>query len=405
MKLYIFDDGVADGWEPFALTRPVSELRFGAWLLRERLERTASRRAAGLLSRPWLRGFTEDGAPPLADPAEIDPSDDRLFLSSRAVPAGHLPATPGPCSYWVAGELAGCLVPAGEEAPDANWFRTPKALAGGEEVELPGRFLGAPWDLVAGNPDRLHADLLEIGSGPTSDLPEGVHRLGAHPVHLGEDVAIEPGVLLDVREGPIRLEARTAVHAGARLEGPIHTGPDCRLLGGAIGALSAGPRSYLRGEIEECIVLGYANKAHDGFLGHAVLGRWVNLGAMTTNSDLKNTYGTIRMGPPGAEVDTGLIKLGCLIGDHAKTGIGLLLNTGSIIGAGSNLFGGEMPPKWVPPFSWGSGSDLVEFREDRFLALAETVMGRRGVEAGETIRDWLAAVWREGRGRPGGKLA
>jgi UDP-N-acetylglucosamine diphosphorylase / glucose-1-phosphate thymidylyltransferase / UDP-N-acetylgalactosamine diphosphorylase / glucosamine-1-phosphate N-acetyltransferase / galactosamine-1-phosphate N-acetyltransferase len=91
--------------------------------------------------------------------------------------------------------------------------------------------------------------------------------------------------------------------------------------------------------VEETVVLGYSNKAHDGFLGHAYLGRWVNLGALTTNSDLKNNYGTIRMWTPGGETDTGLIKLGCLLGDYVKTGIGALLNTGTVVGAGSNLFG------------------------------------------------------------------
>jgi len=203
---------------------------------------------------------------------------------------------------------------------------------------------------------------------------------------------------VDTREGAVELGAGVEVRTGARLEGPIYAGDRSKLLGGSISGLAAGPFSYLRGELEEVIAFGYCNKAHDGFLGHAVLGAWVNLGAMTTNSDLKNNYGTVRVGPPGGAVDTGLKKLGSLIGDHVKTGIGVLLNTGTVLGAGSNIFGAELPPKWVPPFSWGQGADLSEYRRDAFLTTAATVLPRRSVDADEDTVAWLAAVWDEARG-------
>ena len=152
----------------------------------------------------------------------------------------------------------------------------------------------------------------------------------------------------------IRLDDGVEVRAGARLAGPVHAGVGSRLLGGPFDAVSAGPRCYLRGEIEETVVLGYTNKAHDGFLGHAYLGSWVNLGAMTTNSDLKNNYGSVRLGDRDGEIETGLIKLGCLIGDHVKTAIGTMLNTGTVVEAGANLFGDSRPPKWIRAFAWGA---------------------------------------------------
>ena len=207
-----------------------------------------------------------------------------------------------------------------------------------------------------------------------------------------------PGVLFDTREGVIELGAGVEVGTGSRLAGPMYAGEGSKLLGGSISCFAGGPHCYVRGEIEEVTVLGYSNKAHDGFLGHAYIGRWVNLGAMTTNSDLKNNYGTIRVGPPDAPVDTGLIKLGCLIGDHTKTGIGVLLNTGTIVGAGSNLFGAEMPPKWVDPFSWGQGDSLIVYRRDAFISTAVTVVTRRGIDADERFRGWLGDVWDEARG-------
>lgn len=422
MRLYVFDDEVADGWAPFSLTRPCGELRFGCLGLRERLELAAGLPAAGLLARPWLRAFAEPDAPPVTSPAELPTSETRLLLSSRFVPEEPLPlagrdpdATPAaagrPTLFYAADEPVGCLLPAGLENPDHAWLRRPSPLPGGREVALAGTTLGPVWELVDRGPDRLLADLERAGapSGgglaieappPAAELPAGVHALGDRPVLLGPGVRLEPGVVLDVRAGPIRLDRKVEVRAGARLTGPLHAAARCRLLGGALDRLSAGPVSHLRGEIEATVVLGYANKAHDGYLGHAYLGRWVNLGAMTTNSDLKNNYSTVRMGPPGRRIDTGLLKLGCLLGDHVKTGIGLLLATGTVVGAGSNLFG-ALPPAWVPPFSWGGGEGLDRHRREPFIDTAAVAMGRRGIELGAEGRAWLGGAWdaaRDGEG-------
>ncbi len=370
----------------------------------------------------------EAGAPPVVAPQRLEEAEPRLLLCSRAVPGppngteGRLPHDlREPTTLLIEGRVVGALLPAGASPPDPGWLRHPEPLADAPELELEGQVLERVWDLVAGHPERLRRDLEaeaarrtgreaagarsgSDGSSGAPRLPEGVARLGDGPVLLGRGGRLEPGVLLDTREGPIWLEDGVEVLAGARLSGPLYAGPRSRLLGGPIACLSAGAFSYLRGEIEESIVLGHTNKAHDGFLGHAYLGRWVNLGASTTNSDLKNNYGPVRLGPPGEEVDTGLLKLGCLLGDHVKTGIGTLLDTGTVVGAGSNLFGGVLPPKWVPPFSWGRGDELVEYRKEAFLQTAEAVMGRREVELGSGGRAWLAAVWEAGRGNAVGAI-
>jgi UDP-N-acetylglucosamine diphosphorylase/glucosamine-1-phosphate N-acetyltransferase len=411
MKLYLFDDQPADAWTPFALSRPCCELLYGCWTLRERLEFLAGARTSGILTRPWLSDFAEVGTPPVVRLAGIDLEEDRLFLSARAVPdLGAHPAAgeggfaaDGPAANGVnltmAGRQIGCLLPAAAANPDAAWFQKPGPLGSLPTVGLTGTLLEHPWDLVAGNPEQLAGDLADAVDGQTGPagavpkLPASVFVIGEPRLRLDAGVTIEPGVVLDTREGPIWLSEDVEVRAGARLAGPLYAGPGSRLLGGSISCLSAGPCSYLRGEIEETVVLGYTNKAHDGFLGHPYLGRWVNLGAMTTNSDLKNNYGTIRVGPLSGVVDTGLVKLGCLLGDHVKTGIGVLLNTGTVIGAGSNLFGSEMPPKWVPPFSWGSGGALATYRRDDFLETATRVLGRRNQPVNAGTQRWLGAVW------------
>jgi UDP-N-acetylglucosamine diphosphorylase/glucosamine-1-phosphate N-acetyltransferase len=211
-------------------------------------------------------------------------------------------------------------------------------------------------------------------------------------------VRIEPGVLFDTREGPIRLGDGVEVRTGTRLAGPTAIGEGSRLLGGSFERIVAGPHSYLQGEMTDCVVLGYTNKAHQGYLGHSYVGKWVNLGALTTNSDLKNNYRPVRVWTPVGVLDSGSLKIGCFLGDHVKTGIGLLLGTGTVVGAGSNLYGTAMPPRYVEPFSWGEGADLGEYRLAEFLDTAEHSMARRGVELGERGRRFLESCWRKGRG-------
>jgi UDP-N-acetylglucosamine diphosphorylase/glucosamine-1-phosphate N-acetyltransferase len=396
VNLCVFDDRTADGWTPFALTRPCGELRFGDRLLRQRLERFAGRSTVATLSRNWLTRFQEPGTPPVLTRSEAPVEGDRLLLCSRFVPSENSswssPATPGTALLLVADQVAGAWLPAGTEIPDASWFSEPVGLPGFSEQQLDGVLLHNVWDLVSGNPERLAHDLSGLESSP---LPDGVHLLGAGPVSFGADVSIEPGVLFDTRRGGIRLDDGVEVRAGARLAGPVHTGAGSRLLGGPFNAVSAGPRCYLRGEIEETIVLGYTNKAHAGFLGHAYLGSWVNLGAMTTNSDLKNNYGPVRLGGRGGEIETGLVKLGCLIGDHVKTAIGTMINTGTVVEAGANLFGDSRPPKWVPPFAWGHVPGAPTYDRGAFVETALLVMDRRQIQPDDRTRAFLAACWDE----------
>ncbi len=398
LRVYVFDDRVADGWAPFALTRPCGELRFGRWTLRERLESVVGVPAAGHLSRPWLARYAEHDGVPCVGPDHL-PHDGRcLVWSSRAVPAGA-GIDPEPANLWVGDALAGVLLAPEHPRPDAAWLADPAPFPELPDRRVEGTWLSRAWDLVARGPDQLARDLSASTALPPGEgVPAGAWKLGSGPVRVAPSARVEPGVLFDVREGGIEIGPEVEVRTGTRLAGPLYAGPGSRLLGGAISGFAGGPMSYVRGEVEQVTMLGYANKAHDGFLGHAYVGRWVNLGALTTNSDLKNNYGSVRVGPPGEEVDTGLYKLGCLIGDHAKTGIGVLLNTGTIVGAGSNLFGAELPPKWIAPFSWGRGAALEVYRRDAFLATAAKVVARRGVEASDALSAWLGDAWDAARG-------
>ena len=140
-------------------------------------------------------------------------------------------------------------------------------------------------------------------------------------------------------------------------------------------------------------MLGFSNKAHEGYLGHSILGRWVNLGAQTTNSDLKNTYRPVRAGAGTRAVDTGLTKAGCLVGDHVRTGIGTLINTGTLIGAGTSMSGGGLVSGEIPPFSWGAAGAWTEHDIGAFIDTAERVMARREVGLTAGMRRHYRAVF------------
>ncbi len=396
--LFMFDDKVAQSWDPYLLTRPAGELLFGALLLRERGEAYWQTTCRGHLTREGLSDFEEDGAPPCVSAPDLPRNEYRVFHSSRAVLTGSAPPLPGRAATLVMdGAVVGWMVPPGVASPPMEGFLEPGPLEGSETVEVEGEILTGPWDLMARNGDQLRTDIPDLFSlGTVRELP-GSHILGDGVVSMGHDVVVEPGSVFDATDGPIRLSDGVRVRCHTRLAGPAFVGPGSSVLGGVLSEVSLGPVCKVRGEVESTIVLGYTNKAHDGFLGHAYLGRWVNLGAFTTNSDLKNNYGLIRIGGPDGPRETGLMKVGCFLGDHVKTGIGTLLNTGTVVGAGSNLFGGRMPPTWVPPFSWGSGEDLTEYRLEKFLEVAVKVMKRRGVRLTAGSASLLQEAWESTR--------
>lgn len=405
LSVILVDDDVARGWEPFALTRPAGELIYGALTFRRRAELVFSAPCGGYLAAEHLLGFDEEGAPGVLQMVAPRAATDRIFLLSRALVDWSVrerwspPARSGP--ILVAGEPAGWFVAAGDPAPDAEILVRMEPAGDAPAASLEGRMLRRVWELIPDSHEQIARDVVALHpGGDRGEIPPGVFRWGAHPLIVEAGARLEPGCALDTSEGPIWIDRGATVRAFTRLAGPSYIGPGSSVLGGAVGPVSLGPVCRIRGEIAESVCLGYTNKQHDGHIGHAYLGRWVNLGAETTNSDLKNNYGTVRLWTPGGEEDTGAIKMGCLLGDHVKTGIGLLLNTGTIVGAGSNLWGAVLPPRFVPPFSWGSGDDLVEYRLDRFLQVAERAMGRRQVELSDETRSQLeraferSARWR-----------
>lgn len=397
LQLILYDDAPARNWFPFTLTRPAGELLFGAHTLRARAEQIFKTRCIGHITADELAGFDEPDAPAVITPDRIATTADRVFWSARAVPAWNatFERSSGPAVLRIRGEAVGSYCPAGTPNP-ASLDRF-----SGNAMDLHGHVLHNVWELMSHCAEQVATDAMQVIPERGSAVPDSVSAIGKPLLALGRNVRFEPGVVLDFSEGPIWLDDDVVVRAFTRLAGPAYVGKQSTLLGGPYTGVSIGPVCKVHGEMEATVVLGYSNKAHDGFLGHAYLGRWVNLGAMTTNSDLKNNYGPVRLWTPDGEVDTREMKIGCFLGDHVKTGIGALLNTGTVVGPGSNLFGTDQPPKYVPAFSWGSGDQLVEYRFDKFIATAQTAMSRRNVQLSEKQRELLRVAWERGRAQAG----
>lgn len=397
--LILFDDAIAAEWKPFAWTRPVGELVFGACSFRERAERLTGLTCNGSIA-PHLAGFDEPDAAPVVESDSIDTSVARLYLDSRFVPAwnARFEAPDGTAVLVADGRAIGWFSPAGSVGPDRAFLDRPSLpLEDVPHIEFAGRSLTDFWQLITQHGEQLTEDMRHLVDGAGEGLPGGLTPVAGSPanIRVGRRVQIEPGVAIDCSAGAIWIEDDVRVRAFTRIAGPARIGAHSTLLGGSFDGVTIGSHCKVRGEIEASVVLGCSNKAHDGFIGHAFIGRWVNLGAFTTNSDLKNNYGNVRVTTPAGEVDTDAIKVGCFIGDHVKTAIGTLLNTGTVIGPGSVLFGERMPPKYVPPFSWGNGDTTHEL--DRFMKTAATVMARRNVALTAGVQAVLERAWTAGR--------
>ena len=207
------------------------------------------------------------------------------------------------------------------------------------------------------------------------------HLVEPKRIHLGARCEIHAGVVIDASGGPVLVGEGAVVLPNASVLGPVAIGAGSIVKAGAriLSGTSIGRVCKVGGEVDETIIADYSNKQHDGFLGHSYLGSWVNIGAASNNSDLKNNYGAVRMWNAGRVRDTGRQFLGLVMGDHTKTGINAVFNTGTVVGFNCNLYSSEMPDTFVPSFSWGHGTAMVPYQLDKATQTAEAAMKRRGM--------------------------
>lgn len=378
--LYLLDPEPGPAWEPFAGIRPISELRAGAYLIRERWENFVGTEASGIFAVPHLAGFPEAGVPPVE--ARRSVPGPAVVASSTFAPRGLAAAFPdAPARLVHEGITVGWAVPAG-----GTWTGP---VASAQPIEVEGVLLHGVFDLLTALERLLREDVIRLlADGDTDAVPHGSIVIGDPAWISLHEAGVEPGVVFDTRNGPVVIETGVEVRSGTRLEGPLWIGANSRVVGGPIRNSAVGPWSVVHGEMSTTALLGYANKSHYGFVGHSVIGRWVNLGAGTTTSNLKSTYGPVRLRLGATQMETGRQFLGSLIGDHAKTAIGTMLDTGSVVGAGASVFDDLRAPKYVAPFAWG-GSTSERMTQQKFLDTIERVLPRRDVQVTDPMRSYL----------------
>jgi len=396
MNIGLFEDFRYVQLLPLVWLRAAFELRCG----RERLIDKVARHMGPRIVRFWVRDVLREALAERFDLAETNPDEDWWLLNARVLVTADVVGPP-PGYAW---EANGTLVAVGlthdrigEVSPELflDGARLREWVSGFRCEPPPScvRLIEHPWDLVLANPDELAREC-NRGGVQEGEIHPGAHLLNPGNIHVARGARVKPGVVLDAEEGPIHIDRNAHIQANAVLIGPCYVGWDSVVRPGTRvrEGTTIGPVCKVGGEIEASIFQGFSNKQHDGFLGHSFVGEWVNLGADTVTSDLKNTYGTIRVSINGVGVETGQHFVGSFIGDHSKTGIGTILPTGCVIGVASNIFTQSTVPKFVPSFAWLTDEGLTKYRLDKAIHIARIVMARRDRHLSEADERLLAFV-------------
>ncbi len=288
---------------------------------------------------------------------------------------------------------------AAKEPKDAGWI---VSWAEGENVDVEEtsiKLLSYYWQLIEENSNCIRDDFEKSplrGSSPDSALFKGVDLINEEDIVIAAGVEVRSGTVLDASEGPIVIAEGVSIEPNAIINGPCYIGKRSIIRGGAkIGhGTSLGMECRIGGEVEESVVSPYTNKQHEGFLGHSYIGSWVNIGAGSCNSDLKNNYSPVRVWCAGRMKDTGRTFLGAVVADHSKIAINTGLNTGTVIGFNSNILMTCFPPKFVPSFTWELEPEPIEFELDRALKTAKVMMDRRNVACSEEMAELFRAIHR-----------
>ncbi len=264
-----------------------------------------------------------------------------------------------------------------------------------ESVTVEGFKLNYGFDIIKFLPHTILKDFKLLDK---HRLTDGFDFSGNEKdIYIGENVNIIGKTYLNADSGPIYIDDDVTFKGVNFIEGPCYIGKSSIVDSAKIRpGCSFGKVNRISGEIEHSLFLDYVNKHHDGFIGHSIVGDWVNLGALTTNSDLKNNYHNVKMVINGKTIDTGMLKMGTLIGDFSKTGIGTLINTGTVMGISCNIFGGNVTDKFYPSFSWGNSNTIYSF--EKAIDTIRITMGRRDVNLNDKTVEILRNVYKKERG-------
>ena len=384
MNYILFDDQkVREDMKPLTFTKPIADLRFGINTMREKWERVLGEKTSSLTEQY------------LSIKYPLIKADDNILINSSVSPTVEL-------------------------LKEIEGLKTNQALVGTEkviamnlslenlesmetsetdEVSLLSDTLciNYPWDLFAKLDKAIEYDFNEITKGRKSQpISKTNNLLGDFPVFI-EDGAIVEFAILNSTNGPIYIGKNAEIVEGAVIRGPFALGEGSRINANArvYGPTSIGPKCKVGGEVNNSVILGCSNKAHDGYLGNSVIGEWCNLGAGTNVSNLKNTYDMVRVWNYRLEtfINTELQFCGLIMGDHSKTSINSMLNTGTVVGVSTNLFGAGFPRQFVSSFGWGGFNGFKKYNLKKAIEVAGKVYGRRDMEFDEVEKNIFKKIY------------
>lgn len=377
MPTILFDDYRWEQLLPLTYTRPVSEVRVGILTIKEKWDFILKTNSYSL-TQSYLREKY---------PLPID-SDDYLLINGGIIPTKELikeikSLKKGEALVTDKSVVAVILpaIPNDNSLSSAESFIN-KRLYHSEIIEIQN-----PWDIFKLNGVALESDFEMLTQGRKSQpISKTNNVINPERVFIEEGAKVECSIL-NAQSGPIYIGSNAEVMEGSIVRGPFALCNNAILKLGAkiYGPTTIGPNSKVGGEVNNSVIFGNSNKAHDGFLGNSVLGEWCNLGADTNTSNLKNNYANVKLWSyiKKGFVDTGLQFCGLIMGDHSKCGINTMFNTGTVVGVSANIFGDGFPRNFIPSYSWGGAQGFTLYKIEKALETVEKVFSRRGISLNE----------------------
>lgn len=380
LNYILFEDDTRRNLLPLTFTRPVSHIRVGIMTIREKWEKyldtVVSDQTEAYLSVKYPAVLAADNIfinGSVCPDAGLLQAIQSLHTGQALVKGAKTLAVRSASAQW--GDQSVTFLPYNQDILDIN--------------ALP--------DIFSKNAEALKRDFEILTKGRVSQAISPTNTV-ITPEHIFiEEGATVECAILNASTGPIYIAKDTEVMEGCMIRGPFALGEHSQLKMGAkiYGATTFGPHCKIGGEVNNSVVFGFSNKAHDGFLGNSVIGEWCNLGADTNNSNLKNNYAEVKLWNYATNnfKRTGLQFCGLVMGDHSKCGINTMFNTGTVVGVSCNIFGSGFPRNFVPDFSWGGAHGFELFATAKAYEVAAKVFERRGLVFDETEKAILDQVY------------
>ena len=384
MNYILFDGSARSQLLPFTYTRPVADLRVGILTIREKWEKMLGYTTSSV---------TEDY---LVDKFPMVEFNDNIFINASIVPSENIvkmiKSLTENNAIFLDNEPLAFFAKKDQEVNFDTYNVTDYSFKDIIKIEN-------TWDIFKLNGEAIDRDFQLLTSGRDSQpIPDSVVVFNEQQIFI-EEGAVLPLCSLNATEGPIYIGKDSEIMEGALIRGPFALCNNATVKMGAkiYGPTTIGPHSKIGGEINNCVIFGYSNKGHDGFLGNSVLGEWCNLGADTNNSNLKNNYAEVRLWDYETErfAKTGLQFCGLMMGDHSKCGINTMFNTGTVIGVSANVFGSGFPRNFIPSYSWGGYSGMMTYKTNKAFEVAKVVMERRNESFTAVDRQILEHIFEE----------